>query len=151
MPLELQIKNHRTRLLYLVLALLTTSVCSANDEGWIALFDGDTLGGWEEIGSKNAFRVEDGFIIGRSEPGGGTAFLCPIREFTDFEVEYEVKLIDAGLNSGVHVHSVRKGADTGRPGPLVGPQGEVNGKNWRNYGPASFSDRDTARGLLQMN
>ena len=100
---------------------------SAND--WVELFDGRTLNGWEEIGSEDSFRVQGGTIVGGNEPGDKTTFLCTRKHYVDFELRFAVKLIDTGLNSGVQLRAVRRTLSSGKPGPIVGPQVEINGKN----------------------
>lgn len=105
----------------------TSSQASADD--WIDLFDGRSLEGWEEIGSEGSFRVENGTIIGRNEPGDKTTFLCTMKEYDDFELQFAVRLIDTELNSGVQLRAIRRMLNSGKPGPIVGPQVEINGKN----------------------
>lgn len=76
----------------------------ARDDGWVALFDGATLGGWVVRGGGAWFGVEDGCIVGETRPNEPNTFLCTEAEYGDFELELEFR-VDAGLNSGVQVRS----------------------------------------------
>ena len=60
----------------------------------IALFDGETLAGWE--GSDSVFRVEGGAIIGGSLKKGleESFYLCTTEEYSDFELTLSVKFIE---------------------------------------------------------
>jgi len=74
-------------------------VAAAEDgEGWISLFDGETLEGWEDQGGgpPKGWRVEDGSLY-RYEKGGN---LHTVETFYDFELEFEWK-VGKGVNSGV--------------------------------------------------
>lgn len=100
------------------------------EEKWVELFDGKTLDGWTERNKSGSFRVEDGTIVGTAKEGLGTTFLCTNEEYADFDLEFETKLIDPGLNSGVQIRSnnrAPKGKQT--VGPVEGPQVEFAAKN----------------------
>lgn len=76
-------------------------------DGAVELFDGATLEGWE--GDPAFFQVRDGAIVGGSldRPVPHNAFLCTKREFSDFELDLEFKLIGLGANAGVQFRSSR--------------------------------------------
>ncbi len=71
-----------------------------------ALFDGRSLTGWMlheglpggEVAGK--WTVEDGSIVGRQHPPGKGGFLTTLREYQDFELEFETK-IEWPFDSGV--------------------------------------------------
>lgn len=71
------------------------------------LFDGRTLDGWE--GNMQAFRVEDGAIVGGNlkERIPRNEFLCCKQEFADFELRLKFKLVGQGANAGVQIRSRR--------------------------------------------
>lgn len=71
----------------------------ADAAGWLSLFDGKTLDGWKVEGNA-AWSVEDGAIVGRQGPGGGSGDLFTERQWTDFELEAEWKMKWPG-NSGI--------------------------------------------------
>jgi hypothetical protein len=74
-------------------------------EKWINLIDGETLDGWTVHSGFATYRVEDGAIVGQAIKKSPNTFLCTNREFSDFILEFEVKLDDPELNSGVQFRS----------------------------------------------
>ncbi|MFW6170379.1 MAG: 3-keto-disaccharide hydrolase [Planctomycetota bacterium] len=72
-----------------------------------ALFDGESLAGWE--GDPNAFRVENGAIVGGTLDARipQNAFLSTKREYADFELRLKFKLLGKGANGGVQIRSRR--------------------------------------------
>lgn len=96
---------------FAVLLLAATAACapatpSAAGGGWVSLFDGETLRGWE--GNPDFFRVEQGAIVGGrgAEPIPRNEFLCRAEETGDFELLTQFRL-DPGVNSGVQIRSRR--------------------------------------------
>ena len=94
-------------------------LAAAQDDGWVALFDGKTIDAWEVKGGTAAYRVEDGCIVGKTTEGSPNSFLCTKKLYGDFELKFEVKVDDA-LNSGVQIRSAVR-AD----GVVNGPQVEI--------------------------
>ncbi len=86
------------------------SLCGA-DDGFVPLFDGKTLRGWEVCNGYATYQVEDGAIVGTTAEGSPNTFLCTKKEYGDFILEFEVK-VDPALNSGVQIRSHRYPADT---------------------------------------
>lgn len=83
----------------LSLALVTTAARAADDEeGWIRIFDGQTLEGWKASERPENWTVEDGAIVGR---GPRTHLFYMEREFDDLEFKADVKL-NRGGNSGMY-------------------------------------------------
>ncbi len=70
---------------------------------WQVLFDGKSFTGWKASNDNNQFQAVDGVIQGASS--NKTHFLITEKEFRDFELEFEVKLHDTDLNSGVQIRS----------------------------------------------
>lgn len=73
----------------------------------VALFDGKSFDGWE--GSREWFRIEEGAVV-----GGGTdrkiprnEFLTTTKEFADFELRLQFKLVGEKTNAGIQVRSRR--------------------------------------------
>ena len=61
------------------LALLLTAASAAFgrfDDGWVALFDGKTLDGWQQQNGTAKYTVEDGCVVGRTEVGSPNSFMC---------------------------------------------------------------------------
>jgi hypothetical protein len=111
-----------------ILILLATPLGAAD---WVDLFDGRSLSGWERFNGTASYTVEDGAIVGRTSEGISNSFLCTKKDYTDFELEFDVRL-DHELNSGVQVRSRLKERTTGpgnndRRGRVYGPQIEIEG------------------------
>jgi hypothetical protein len=82
---------------------MTAATGRSADEGWVSLFDGNTLDGWTLRGGSATFKVEDGTIVGTTASGGPNTFLCR-GPYGDFVLEFEVRC-DIPLNSGVQIRS----------------------------------------------
>lgn len=74
------------------------------DAGWVTLFNGRNLDGWEQHSGQAEYRVEDGCIVGKTVAGTGNSFLCTTRTYGDFVFEFEFK-VAADMNSGVQFRS----------------------------------------------
>jgi hypothetical protein len=97
-------------------------LASMQDGGWVDLFDGKSLDGWEQKNGTATYRVEDGCIVGKTTEGSPNSFLCTKKSYGDFELKFEVK-VDDELNSGVQIRSASKpDFDNGR---VHGPQVEI--------------------------
>lgn len=100
--------------------IINGSVIQASQ--WQVLFDGSNLDGWVRSQDNQQFALEDGVIVGSSS--GQTRFLYTEKEFADFELEFEAKLHDTDLNSGVQIRtSLSRLNDKGQSRFVVhGPQ-----------------------------
>ncbi len=107
----------------------------AAQEGWVALFNGKSLDGWEQRNGTATYRAEDGCVLGKTSEGSPNSFLCTTKEYGDFELKFEVK-VDDQLNSGVQIRS--KSKDNKKEGRVHGPQVEIaiNGSAGYIYGEA---------------
>lgn len=101
----------------------------ADDSKVTPLFDGKTLDGFTIRSGTATYVVEDGAIVGTTDKGSPNTFLCTEKEYADFELNFEVMVMNASLNSGVQIRSKFKGDKFG--GRVYGPQVEIedNGKN----------------------
>ena len=113
-----------------VLATLSALLCSitarAEEKGWVPLFDGRTLDGWIQKNGTATYEVADGAIVGTTAKWSPNSFLCTEKVYGDFELEFEVKLIDSELNSGVQIRSQTKpGRSKEKFGRVNGPQVEI--------------------------
>ncbi|MEZ6130602.1 MAG: DUF1080 domain-containing protein [Planctomycetaceae bacterium] len=131
------------------LTFISTAWCPA-DDGFVSLFDGTTLKGWQKVGlGKAEYSVKDGAIHGVTVKGSPNTFLGSDKEYGDFELEFEVKVHDK-LNSGVQIRSREKTAADGKDvGRFFGPQveiesspgqagyvyGEATGRGWLSKAP----------------
>lgn len=69
------------------------------EEGFVSLFDGKTLEGWQ--GSTNGYVAENGAIVCKPKGGG---FLYTAKEYGDFEFRFEFKLTP-GANNGLGIRT----------------------------------------------
>jgi hypothetical protein len=77
----------------------------AEEENWIPLFDGQTLEGWEKVGSeKSVWEVKDGAIQGS---GPASMLVCTKGPYKNFRYRAEIKINDRG-NSGLYFRTTRK-------------------------------------------
>lgn len=117
----------------IVLVLLLTTSCKLSGqnlrdkEGFVPLFDGKTLKGWE--GDPTYWRIEDGNLVGEITP----ATLLKTNSFiiwqggkpADFELKVDCR-ITANGNSGINYRSE---PFPGVPYSLKGYQADIDGKN----------------------
>ena len=95
------------------------------------IFDGKTLDGWTQLNGSASYRVEKGAIVGKTNEGSPNSFLCSIELYENFELQFEVKLINDELNSGVQIRSntrelTKKEKARGfKKGRVNGPQIEI--------------------------
>lgn len=82
----------------------TIGTLAANETGWSELFNGKNLEGWTQINGTASYEVKDGAILGTTAEGSPNSFLCTKKHYSDFELQFEVKL-DSRLNSGVQIRS----------------------------------------------
>jgi hypothetical protein len=98
----------------------------AADGEWVSLFDDKSLDGWIQKNGTATYRVEEGAIVGQTTPGSPNSFLCSEKDYGDFELEFEVKLMDNELNSGVQIRSTTAEPEDGEEfGRVNGPQVEI--------------------------
>jgi hypothetical protein len=79
----------------------------ASAQEWVSLFNGKDLEGWQQINGKAKYEAKDGAIVGTSVPNSANSFLCTTKNYSDFELEFEV-MVDKELNSGVQIRSESK-------------------------------------------
>lgn len=86
------------------------------DQGFVPLFDGATLDGWERFGGKpgheGVWKVEGGRIVMDGEGGG---WIAPARDYGDFELVLEYRLAP-GSNSGVYLRAPADASHISRTG-----------------------------------
>jgi hypothetical protein len=83
--------------------------------GFVAMFNGKDLSGWEYIGKPpSTFTVEDGAIHYK----GGSGWLCYTgKEYPDFELRCDFQLIKKGGDGGIFFRAVKNTGGTGWPSP----------------------------------
>jgi hypothetical protein len=79
----------------------------ANAEGFVTVFDGKTLRGWEEMpaGKERAWTVVDGVINGDGDKGRGY-LVYEKKQLADFELKFSYRFPKAKGNSGVNVRAI---------------------------------------------
>jgi hypothetical protein len=94
----------------LILTILTNfSLAKHHEKGdFKSIFNGKNLDGWTQKNGTASYRIEKGAIIGKTMEGSPNSFLCTDKLYGDFELQFEVKLINDELNSGVQIRSQTK-------------------------------------------
>ena len=77
----------------------------AEEEGWISLFDGETLDGWQASENPASFTVEDGSIVVHG-PRAHLFYVGDVENhtFKNFEFKADV-MTTPGANSGIYFHT----------------------------------------------
>lgn len=120
----------KTPVLLFVLFLAFSLMSVSAGEGWKSLFNGKDLDGWIQKNGTATYRVEDKMIIGTTTPGSPNAFLCTEKEYGNFELVFDVKLMNDELNSGVQIRSQTREPKEGEKfGRVNGPQVEIAAGN----------------------
>lgn len=88
-----------------------------------ALFNGKNLNGWEALNGFADYQVVNGVIVGTTTKGSPSTYLATKKEYTNFILEYEIKM-DATLNGGVQIRSSYD--KTKGEGSVFGPQVEAD-------------------------
>ena len=96
-------------LLLILFSFLFTGLLAKHHKGEMTpIFDGKTLNGWNQLNGTATYRVDKGAIIGKTKEGSPNSFLCSDNLYGDFELHFQVKLINDELNSGVQIRSQTK-------------------------------------------
>jgi hypothetical protein len=96
--------NRRLACLFVVASLLAPALVAADETepGFVSLFDGKSLAGWES--APGAYAVEDGAIVCVA---GSKGNLLTEKEYGDFVLRFEFKLTP-GANNGLAIRSPLK-------------------------------------------
>lgn len=93
------------RFIFILVILLPSVTLQAQEEGFVALFDGKSLNGW--VGNKSDYVAKDGALV--IEPkGGGGGNLYTEKEYGDFILRFEFQLTP-GANNGLGIHAPLEG------------------------------------------
>jgi hypothetical protein len=111
------------------------------DAGWISLFDGETLYGWQPVGEAK-WEVVDGEIRTSGESAG---FLMTTTQWASFDLVVDFKAAEK-TNSGVFLHTPLKPTDPARdcyelniaPADNPYPTGSFVGRQKKNWKPDKF-------------
>lgn len=100
----------RVSLSLMIIALLalggmSAGPAAAQEEGWISLFNGETLSGWKANENEQTWSVQDNMIV-CDGPRSHLFYQGPVQnhDFENFELKLEV-FLRPGANSGVYFHT----------------------------------------------
>jgi Domain of Unknown Function (DUF1080) len=91
--------------------------------GWVSLFNGKDLTGWQKNGTEN-WTAQDGAILGESTTGK-YGYLTTVNTYRDFDLRLRFKPLAKG-NSGVFIRSRITGIDPEHGPDIEGMQIEVD-------------------------
>jgi hypothetical protein len=118
--------------LSLLLSLVGTLVEADGPNTWVSMFNGKTLEGWTQKNGLAHFDSRDGHISGTPpRTGSDVSYLCTVGEFSDFELELDVRLDSRFGEAFPSAVQIRSHASTGgddssfKPGSVHGPQVKI--------------------------
>jgi len=114
------------QLTFLLVFLAPATVTFAQQSSWTNLFDGQTLHGWKRLAGTAEYSVQDGAIVGTNVPNSGNTFLVTEKEYGDFILEMDVKIMDTTSNSGIQVRSHYNPSGRQGKGLVYGCQFEID-------------------------
>ncbi len=91
-------------LFFLILFLLILNGAVNAQDGWVNLFNGKDLTGWEQLNGKAKYEVVDGVIVGTTVLNTPNSFLCTEKNYADFIFEVDL-LVAENMNSGIQFRS----------------------------------------------
>jgi hypothetical protein len=100
-------------LLTLLFTLAPDLSAEEKEAGFVPMFNGTSLDGWDYLGKgKGPFSVQDGAIHYK----GGGGWLCyTVKEYVDFELRCEFKLIKKGGDGGIFFRATKDSPGGGWP------------------------------------
>ncbi len=109
-------------------------------EGCISMFDGKTLDGWEYLGKgPSPFSVQDGNLHYK----GGGGWLCyTVKQYPDFELRCEFKLIKKGGDGGIFFRATKDAPGGGWPSQRYELQVKDYAEQGRLFGLAYKLDKE---------
>lgn len=111
-------------ILSLCCGVLTPPAFAADEPGFVPLFNGQDLTGWE--GDEKLWKVREGAIVGDSPGIPHNQFLATRETYGDFELRLQFRLRDGQGNTGVQFRSRRVPNST----EVSGYQADIGEKYW---------------------
>ncbi|APU14590.1 OmpL47-type beta-barrel domain-containing protein [Actinoalloteichus fjordicus] len=93
---------------------VVTWQATADEEGWITLYDGKSLAGWDHVGQGGFEVTEEGLLAPQS--GGFGILYYADAEFEDYVMEAEYESFSVSANSGLFQRFPDPQGDAGVPG-----------------------------------
>lgn len=89
----------------LMVISLSSLQTQSRKKGWIKLFDGKTLNGWQVGANASTFKVEDGAIVVNG-PRAHLFYMGPVQNHNFKNFEYKATVMTTpGSNSGMYIHT----------------------------------------------
>lgn len=98
-------------------------------DGFLPLFNGKDLTGWNKVGGTGSFKFENDCLVGFGKNIRGNTFLRTKKTYRDFILVFEFKFIDPSGNSGCQFRSQQKDGD----GRVFGYQCEHDSNKDRSF------------------
>jgi len=109
-----------------ILNSATSLFAQSNNSGWTDLFDGKSLKGWKKVAGDAEYKIEEGAIAGITVANTPNTFLITEKEFGDFVLELDVKIMDTTSNSGIQFRSHYDPSGNNGKGKVFGYQYELD-------------------------
>ncbi|MCA9128987.1 MAG: DUF1080 domain-containing protein [Planctomycetales bacterium] len=141
--------------LFIVAVVQMVNLRADEPDGWQNLFNGHSLDGWIQKNGTAKYEVTDGMIVGTTVEGSWNSFLCTEKEYSDFQLEFEVR-VDDRLNSGVQIRSKTRDKTVGNgpnlaAGRVIGPQVEIEASKTDGGEAGYIYGEATGKGWLTPN
>ena len=93
------------KIFILLAAVITLMQYGCMSNGWISLFDGKTMNGWQSSENKDSWKIEDGALVSRGQRSH-LFYTGDVNNhnFKNFEFMADVKT-EPGSNSGIYFHT----------------------------------------------
>ena len=124
--------------------LICVFFCAGED--WIELFNGKDLSNWEQRNGSAKYEIVGDTIQGTTDDGSPNSFLCTKKEYSNFELTFDVK-VDDKLNSGVQIRSAIT-EEKKYNGRVYGPQVEIEASGPNGAEAGYIYGEATGRGWL---
>lgn len=110
----------------LAASLPVVPCCAADvvEEGFVPLFNGRDLTGWE--GDESLWSARDGVLVGNSAGIRHNEFLATKQTYGDFELRLQFRLKDGIGNTGIQFRSAREKGTRA----VIGYQADIGEKYW---------------------
>ncbi len=87
----------------LLLLIGISSVKAEDSDGWVSLFDGQTMNGWKANENKDSWKLKDGALVCNGERSH-LFYVGDDKPFVNFEFKAEV-MTTPGSNAGIYFHT----------------------------------------------